>query len=89
MKTVKGPAIFLAQFIDKNPENPSYVAVDYAIVGTLSEEEQFQIGRMLVAVIGRNFKEVANMKKKKMNQKQKRKKVERKKMRMNIFKDGR
>ena len=61
MKTVKGPAIFLAQFIDKNPENPSYVAVDYAIVGTLSEEEQFQIGRMLVAVIGRNFKEVANI----------------------------
>ncbi len=44
-----------------NPENPSYVAVDYAIVGTLSEEEQFQIGRMLVAVIGRNFKEVANI----------------------------
>ena len=45
----------------KNPENPSYVAVDYAIVGTLSEEEQFQIGRMLIAVIGRNFKEVANV----------------------------
>tara|TARA_B100000700_G_scaffold314619_1_gene401456 strand:+ start:227 stop:1780 length:1554 start_codon:yes stop_codon:yes gene_type:complete len=45
----------------KNPESPSYVAVDYAIVGTLSEEEQFQIGRMLVAVIGRNFKEVANI----------------------------
>ena len=45
----------------KNPESPSYVAVDYAIVGTLSEEEQFQIGRMLVAVIARNFKEVANI----------------------------
>ena len=45
----------------KNPENPSYVAVDYAIVGTLSEEEQFQIGRMLVAVIGRNFKDVASI----------------------------
>jgi len=45
----------------KNPESPSYIAVDYAIVGTLSEEEQFQIGRMLVAVIARNFKEVANI----------------------------
>ena len=45
----------------KNPSSPSYVAVDYAIVGTLSEEEQFQIGRMLVAVIARNFKEVAKI----------------------------
>ncbi|HJL96079.1 MAG: 2-polyprenylphenol 6-hydroxylase [Gammaproteobacteria bacterium] len=44
-----------------DPSNPSYVAVDYAIVGSLSEEEQFQIGRMLVAVIARNFGEVANI----------------------------
>ena len=49
-------------FIDaKKPEDPAYVAVDYAIVGALSEEEQYQIGRMLVAVIGRDFKEVANI----------------------------
>ena len=49
-------------FIDaKNPSDPAYVAVDYAIVGSLSEEEQYQIGRMLVAVIGRDFKEVANI----------------------------
>ena len=49
-------------FIDaKRPEDPAYVAVDYAIVGSLSEEEQYQIGRMLVAVIGRDFKEVANI----------------------------
>ena len=49
-------------FIDaKKPEDPAYVAVDYAIVGSLSEEEQYQIGRMLVAVIGRDFKEVANI----------------------------
>ena len=49
-------------FIDaKNPADPAYVAVDYAIVGSLSEEEQYQIGRMLVAVIGRDFKEVASI----------------------------
>ena len=49
-------------FIDaKNPIDPGYVAVDYAIVGSLSEEEQYQIGRMLVAVIGRDFREVANI----------------------------
>ena len=49
-------------FIDaKNPSDPAYVAVDYAIVGSLSEEEQYQIGRMLVAVIARDFKEVANI----------------------------
>ena len=49
-------------FIDaKKPEDPAYVAVDYAIVGSLSEEEQFQIGRMLIAVIGRDFREVANI----------------------------
>ena len=47
-------------FIDAtNPEDPSYVAVDYAIVGSLSEEEQFQIGKMLLAVISQNFSEVA------------------------------
>ena len=33
-------------FIDsKNPSDPAYVAVDYAIVGSLSEEEQYQIDR--------------------------------------------
>ena len=49
-------------FIDaKNPSDPAYVAVDYAIVGSLSEEEQYQIGRMLVAVIGRDFNEVASI----------------------------
>ena len=44
-----------------DPSNPSYVAVDYAIVGSLSEEEQFQIGRMLLSVISRNFLEVSNI----------------------------
>ena len=45
----------------EDPSNPSYVAVDYAIVGSLSEDEQFQIGRMLLAVISKNFSEVASV----------------------------
>ena len=44
-----------------DPSNPSYVAIDYAIVGSLSEDEQFQIGRMLLAVISKNFSEVASV----------------------------
>ena len=42
-----------------DPSNPNYVAVDYAIVGSLSEDEQFQIGKMLLAVISKDFSEVA------------------------------
>ena len=43
------------------PTNPSYIAVDYAIVGSLDEEEQIQIGRMLLSVIGRDFIEISNI----------------------------
>ena len=39
----------------QEPTSPSYIAVDYAIVGSLDEEEQFQIGRMLLSVISRDF----------------------------------
>ena len=45
----------------EEPTNPSYIAVDYAIVGSLSEEEQIQIGRMLLSVISRNFIEISNI----------------------------
>lgn len=49
-------------FIDTNdPSNPSYLAVDYAIVGSLDEEEQVQIGRMLLSVIGRNFLDISKI----------------------------
>ena len=49
-------------FVDiRDKSNPIYVAVDYAIVSSLSEEEQFQIGRMLLALIARNFKEIASI----------------------------
>jgi len=43
------------------PTSPSYIAVDYAIVGSLDEEEQFQIGRMLLSVIGRDFLAISNI----------------------------
>lgn len=45
----------------EDPSSPSYLAVDYAIVGSLSEEEQFQIGKMLLSVISRNFLDVSNI----------------------------
>ena len=45
----------------KEPTNPSYIAVDYAIVGSLDEEEQVQIGRMLLSVISRNFIEISTI----------------------------
>tara|TARA_B100000686_G_scaffold31749_1_gene32979 strand:+ start:30896 stop:32458 length:1563 start_codon:yes stop_codon:yes gene_type:complete len=45
----------------EDPSNPSYVAVDYAIVGSLDEEEQVQIGRMLLSVISRNFLDISNI----------------------------
>ncbi|MBI80769.1 MAG: 2-polyprenylphenol 6-hydroxylase [Gammaproteobacteria bacterium] len=45
----------------RDPSSPSYIAVDYAIVGSLDEEEQFQIGRMLLSVISRNFLEISNI----------------------------
>ena len=45
----------------QDPSSPFYIAVDYAIVGSLSQEEQYQIGRMLLSVIGQNFLEVSNI----------------------------
>lgn len=45
----------------EDPSSPTYIAVDYAIIGSLSDEEQFQIGKMLLSVISRNFLDVANI----------------------------
>ena len=44
-----------------NPSEPTYLAVDYAIVGSLSDEELMQIGRMLLAVISRDFLQVSRI----------------------------
>ena len=42
-----------------NPNAPSYVAVDYAICGSLSETEQLLIGKMLADMFSRNYAGVA------------------------------
>tara|TARA_Y100000817_G_scaffold314873_1_gene315668 strand:+ start:1982 stop:3520 length:1539 start_codon:yes stop_codon:yes gene_type:complete len=47
-------------FVDpKNPENPTYIAVDYAICGSLTEREQLLIGKMLAEMFNKNYLGVA------------------------------
>ena len=47
-------------FVDaENPKEPSYIAVDYAICGSLSEKEQLLIGKMLADMFSRNYSGVA------------------------------
>lgn len=43
----------------ENPKDPSYIAVDYAICGSLSEKEQLLIGKMLADMFSRNYAGVA------------------------------
>ena len=43
----------------ENPKEPTYVAVDYAICGSLSEKEQLLIGKMLADMFSRNYSGVA------------------------------
>ena len=42
-----------------DPKSPSYVAVDYAICGSLSEKEQLLIGKMLADMFSKNYSGVA------------------------------
>ena len=47
-------------FVDvSNPKSPTYINVDYAICGSLSDQEQFFIGKMLSEMFSQNFKAVA------------------------------
>ena len=47
-------------FVDaENPKEPTYIAVDYAICGSLSEKEQLLIGKMLADMFSRNYSGVA------------------------------
>jgi ubiquinone biosynthesis protein len=47
-------------FVDaNNPDSPTYIAVDYAICGSLSEKEQLLIGKMLADMFSRNYSGVA------------------------------
>ena len=43
----------------ENPNDPTYIAVDYAICGSLSEKEQLLIGKMLADMFSRNYAGVA------------------------------
>ncbi len=49
-------------FVDSSdPQDPSYIAVDCAIVGSLSEADQHYLGRNLLGVFQRDYREVARL----------------------------
>ena len=49
-------------FIDiSKPDDPTYISVDCAIIGTLSDKDQYYLGRNLLAIFRRNYREVAEL----------------------------
>ncbi|AQA17498.1 ubiquinone biosynthesis regulatory protein kinase UbiB [Halioglobus japonicus] len=49
-------------FVDAtDPANPSYIAVDCAIIGALSESDQYYLARNLLAIFRRDYHEVAQL----------------------------
>ncbi len=49
-------------FIDAtDPANPSYIAVDCAIIGALSESDQYYLARNLLGIFRRDYHEVAQL----------------------------
>ncbi|MEM1110756.1 MAG: ubiquinone biosynthesis regulatory protein kinase UbiB [Pseudomonadota bacterium] len=49
-------------FVDAtDPSNPSYIAVDCAIIGSLSDSDQYYLGRNLLAIFQRDYHEVAQL----------------------------
>lgn len=44
-----------------NPEKPQYIAIDCAIIGSLSEENQYYLARNLLAIFKRDYREVAEL----------------------------
>lgn len=45
----------------KNPSAPQYIAVDIAIVGSLSREDQHYLARNLLAIFNRDYRQVAEL----------------------------
>ena len=45
----------------ENPSNPKYIAVDFGIVGSLTEEDQRYIGENLLAFFQRDYRRVAQL----------------------------
>ena len=50
--------IFVAE---KNPKLPQYIAVDMAIVGSLTREDQYYLARNLLAMFRRDYRQVAEL----------------------------
>ena len=49
-------------FVDiTTPQSPTYIAVDCAIVGQLSREDQYYVARNLLAILQRNYRLVAEL----------------------------
>ena len=49
-------------FVDaKNPKSPTYIAIDCAIMGSLSSEDQFYMARNLLAMFQRDYRLVAEL----------------------------
>jgi ubiquinone biosynthesis protein len=45
----------------KTPQQPQYIAVDMAIVGSLSREDQYYLARNLLAMFRRDYRQVAEL----------------------------
>ena len=49
-------------FIDiSKPDDPTYISIDCAIIGTLSDKDQYYLGRNLLAIFKRDYREVAEL----------------------------
>jgi len=44
-----------------NPKDPTYIALDMAIVGSLSRQDQFYLARNLIAMFRRDYRQVAEL----------------------------
>jgi ubiquinone biosynthesis protein len=49
-------------FVDaSNPQQPSYIAIDCAIMGSLSQDDQYYMARNLLAIFKRDYTQVAEL----------------------------
>jgi ubiquinone biosynthesis protein len=45
----------------QNPQSPQYIGIDCAIIGTLTDSDQYYMARNLLAIFRRNYREVAEL----------------------------
>ncbi|MEX2365609.1 MAG: ubiquinone biosynthesis regulatory protein kinase UbiB, partial [Pseudohongiellaceae bacterium] len=45
----------------EDPENPQYIAIDCAIIGSLSKQDQYYLARNLLAIFKRDYRRVAEL----------------------------